>query len=159
MTIQPPTRRSLLAGTAVVVAGAVAGFAIADGSRADDTKSPTTTANGYGPPQGSGGSSGNGGNGGNGGGDVVAPLAEVTGDGVIADGIVLTPTADGGVHGVSATCTHQGCTVNRPQGGHVNCPCHGSIFDAATGRVLRGPATQPLPEIPVSVQGGNVVRG
>jgi Rieske Fe-S protein len=56
----------------------------------------------------------------------------------------------------SAICTHEGCTV-APQGSKLDCPCHGSQFDAATGKVLRGPASQPLPRIDVSVTGGNVV--
>ena len=27
----------------------------------------------------------------------------------------------------------------------VQCPLHGSMFDLAEGRVLRGPATEPVP--------------
>jgi arsenite oxidase small subunit len=58
----------------------------------------------------------------------------------------------------SAICTHQGCTVAY-QGGQLACPCHGSVFDPASGgAVVTGPATRPLPEIPVKVQGGEVVR-
>ena len=30
-------------------------------------------------------------------------------------------------------------------------------FSALTGKVLNGPATQPLPQIPVTVTGGKVV--
>jgi Rieske Fe-S protein len=56
----------------------------------------------------------------------------------------------------SAICTHQGCTVAY-QGGQLACPCHGSVFDPANGgAVVTGPATTPLPEIPVKVQGGEV---
>jgi cytochrome b6-f complex iron-sulfur subunit len=58
----------------------------------------------------------------------------------------------------SAVCTHQGCKVAY-KGGNLVCPCHGSKFDPADGAaVVRGPATRPLPEIPVKVQGGEVVR-
>ena len=58
----------------------------------------------------------------------------------------------------SAVCTHQGCTVAY-QDGNLACPCHGSIFDPADGAaVVSGPAQRPLPEIPVKVQGGEVVR-
>jgi cytochrome b6-f complex iron-sulfur subunit len=58
----------------------------------------------------------------------------------------------------SAVCTHQGCTVAY-QGGNLACPCHGSVFDPANGAaVVAGPAPRPLPEIPVKVQGGEVLR-
>src|ERR687890_741378 len=58
----------------------------------------------------------------------------------------------------SAVCTHQACTVAY-QDGNLACPCHGSTFDPANGAsVVTGPATRPLPEIPVKVEGGEVVR-
>jgi nitrite reductase/ring-hydroxylating ferredoxin subunit len=56
----------------------------------------------------------------------------------------------------SAICTHQGCTV-RPQGAKAFCPCHGSVFDALTGKVLQTPAPSPLHAIPVEVKNGEVV--
>ena len=58
----------------------------------------------------------------------------------------------------SAVCTHQGCDVAYKDG-NLACPCHGSIFDPADGAaVIAGPAQRPLPEIPVKVEGGEVVR-
>ena len=58
----------------------------------------------------------------------------------------------------SAVCTHQGCDVAYKDG-NLACPCHGSIFDPADGAaVVTGPAQRPLPEIPVKVEGGEVVR-
>ena len=58
----------------------------------------------------------------------------------------------------SAVCTHQGCTVAYKDG-NLACPCHGSIFDPANGAsVVAGPAPRPLPEIPVKVQGGEVIK-
>jgi Rieske Fe-S protein len=58
----------------------------------------------------------------------------------------------------SAICTHQGCTVAY-KNGNLACPCHGSVFDPANGAaVIAGPAPSPLPEIPVKVEGGEVVR-
>ncbi|QMU69078.1 ubiquinol-cytochrome c reductase iron-sulfur subunit [Streptacidiphilus sp. P02-A3a] len=53
----------------------------------------------------------------------------------------------------TAVCTHQGCTVKPGQGLELDCPCHGSRFDAADGRVLGGPATRPLQPWPFTVQG------
>ncbi len=50
----------------------------------------------------------------------------------------------------SAVCTHAGCTVqfDRPTEQFV-CPCHGSVFEAATGAVVQGPAAAPLPGVPI----------
>ena len=58
----------------------------------------------------------------------------------------------------SAICTHQGCKVAY-QGGQLACPCHGSVFDPARGaEVVAGPAPRPLPEIPVKVDDGEIVK-
>jgi cytochrome b6-f complex iron-sulfur subunit len=56
----------------------------------------------------------------------------------------------------SAICTHMGCTV-AAAGSTLDCPCHGSQFDALTGKVLRGPASSSLPSVPVKVAGRKVV--
>jgi Rieske Fe-S protein len=58
----------------------------------------------------------------------------------------------------SAVCTHAGCTVAYKDG-QLACPCHGSLFDAANGAaVISGPAQTPLPEIPIDVRDGQIVR-
>lgn len=56
----------------------------------------------------------------------------------------------------SGYCTHNGCAL-RQEETELDCPCHGSRFDAATGEVLVGPATRHLPEVEVAVE-GDVVR-
>lgn len=71
---------------------------------------------------------------------------------------VLVRLDSGDFVAYSAVCTHQQCTVAY-KNGQLACPCHGSIFDAANGgAVTNGPANRPLPEIPVKVEGGNVVK-
>ena len=71
---------------------------------------------------------------------------------------VLVHLDNGNFVAYSAVCTHQGCTVAYKDG-DLACPCHGSTFDPANGAsVVTGPATRPLPEIPVKVQGGEVVK-
>lgn len=52
----------------------------------------------------------------------------------------------GDVHliALSKVCTHLGCLVNAPKDAVLGCSCHGSLFDANTGAVTRGPAGTPL---------------
>ena len=71
---------------------------------------------------------------------------------------VLVHLESGDFVAYSAVCTHQGCTVAY-KNGQLACPCHGSVFDPANGaQVVNGPAQRPLPEIPVEVRGGEVLR-
>jgi thiosulfate dehydrogenase (quinone) large subunit len=52
----------------------------------------------------------------------------------------------------SAICTHAGCTVGFDQSAtEFVCPCHGSIYNALTGAVIKGPAPLPLPSIGVQL--------
>ncbi len=71
--------------------------------------------------------------------------------------IVARPTSTTAV-AFSAICTHQGCTVN-PSGGQLDCPCHGSVYNAMTGAVENGPAERPLPPVSVTVKNGSVFLG
>ena len=72
---------------------------------------------------------------------------------------VLVHLDNGDFVAYSAVCTHQACTVAY-KNGQLACPCHGSVFDPADGAaVVAGPAPEPLAEIPVKVQGGNIVKG
>jgi thiosulfate dehydrogenase [quinone] large subunit len=51
-----------------------------------------------------------------------------------------------------AVCPHAGCTVAYQRGTKViACPCHGSEFNAQTGAVETGPASQNLRAIPVQL--------
>jgi nitrite reductase/ring-hydroxylating ferredoxin subunit len=54
-------------------------------------------------------------------------------------------------------CTHNGCATKFYGGTTIlNCPCHGSQFDAATGAVLQGPAETKLRGIEVVVEGDSI---
>ena len=70
---------------------------------------------------------------------------------------VLIVRGDGeDITAYSGYCTHNGCAL-RQEEAELDCPCHGSRFDAETGEVLAGPATRQLPEVRVAVE-GDVVR-
>ena len=90
----------------------------------------------------------------------LAAVADVpVGGGIVlaAQDLVVTQPVAGTFKGFSATCTHQGCKVNEVAGGTINCPCHGSKFAVADGAPTAGPASRPLPEKAVTVQGSSVV--
>ncbi len=55
-------------------------------------------------------------------------------------------------HGVSVlafstTCTHAGCRLGKTNSNVLQCSCHGSQFDAETGKPLKGPAIRPLQQL------------
>jgi Rieske Fe-S protein len=90
---------------------------------------------------------------------VAASEVPVNGGVVLGDqGVVVTQPSDGEFRGFSSTCTHQGCTVARVGDGLIQCDCHGSRFSIEDGTVANGPATQPLPEVAVILDGDQVVR-
>ena len=152
------TRRAVLTAGAVV-AGA-AGVAALAGCSKGSSGSNDHSAPGAG---GSGGSAGSGGSGGAAPGTVLAKVSDVpVGNALSAkmggDPILISQPAAGTIVTFSAICTHQGCTV-APAGKEFHCPCHGSVYDAATGAVLHGPAPAPLTKIPTHVANGDVVTG
>ena len=140
---RPPTRRAVLgAGLAGAGAAALAGCAAGSAAGGSGASSgPTATGPTTGTP--------------------VARLADIAVGQALpvrlagGDVLVTRPTATT-ARCFSAICTHQGCTV-QPAGARFVCPCHGSVYDARTGAVLRGPAPAPLPQIPVRVRDGEVV--
>jgi Rieske Fe-S protein len=145
MSTAPLSRRSVLRGTAVSGVAAIAGFVLARTRRPPSGRGAGTAANLYGPAAA--------------GGRLLAPLAHVpAGGGLVLTGpkVVLVRDAGDAVHGFSAVCTHEGCLVNAVAGGTIDCPCHGSRFSAATGAVVSGPATRPLPKVAVAVRGDDV---
>ncbi|GHG71337.1 hypothetical protein GCM10018779_45910 [Streptomyces griseocarneus] len=73
--------------------------------------------------------------------------------------LVVAQPAKGEYKAFSAVCTHAGCVVDKVEDGKVRCPCHGSVFEAATGKVLQGPAGAPLPSVPVKADGGKLIAG
>jgi Rieske Fe-S protein len=146
MTGRDLTRRSALQGAAIAVVGGIGGYVVARNSAAAKTKRGTTAANAYGADTSTTGRR-------------LAAVADIpAGGGLIIDSppVVLLRGADDAVHAFSSVCTHQGCTVDKVRAGRIDCPCHGSSFDAKTGAVTGGPAKRPLPPVAVTVQNGQV---
>lgn len=56
--------------------------------------------------------------------------------------------SDASVKVLSNRCTHAGCRINQEIAGQLVCPCHGSRYESATGKVVQGPAGIALSKIP-----------
>ena len=54
------------------------------------------------------------------------------------------------VRAFSTTCTHAGCRIGKGNENLLQCSCHGSRFEAETGKPLKGPAIKPLQEFECS---------
>jgi nitrite reductase/ring-hydroxylating ferredoxin subunit len=67
---------------------------------------------------------------------------------------VAVANVDGTLHAFGDTCTHLQCSLaqGRLEGTVVTCACHGSQFDVTTGKVLRGPAQEPVPSFATRVE-------
>ena len=73
-----------------------------------------------------------------------------------AQRVVVTQPTAGEFKAFSAVCTHMQCLVDRVADGTIDCPCHGSRFDIATGAVKDGPAPSKLPEKSVTISGTTI---
>ncbi|MDW5330729.1 Rieske (2Fe-2S) protein [Plantactinospora sp. KLBMP9567] len=149
------TRRALLAGAGVVGASVVlAACGTGDDDALDGTGS-SPSAGGAPAPSGSASAPAEGGS--------TAALAKkseipVGGGKIIADQqVVVTQPTEGDFKAFSSICTHQQCPVTGVDGGTINCSCHFSKFSVADGSVKGGPATKPLAEKKVTVDGDNIV--
>lgn len=131
MTARNPelTRRAVMAGVCVAVAGTTAGCSGPEDSGSDNGEQPLGSTSDI--PIG--------------GGVVFAEL-----------GVVVTQPSKGDIRAFSAICTHRGCTVGSVDNGTIICPCHGSTFSSGDGSVIQGPAEDPLPTRQVIVDGDSV---
>lgn len=79
----------------------------------------------------------------------------ITVEGTEGPVVIAQPTA-GTVVGFNARCPHAGTPV-RPSGDLLQCPNHGSTFEVATGKVLKGPAVSDLAPFPVKIDGDTII--
>jgi len=148
MTTDGLSRRHTLTGAATVGIGAP--FLAACGG--DDT-----TATDPGSSTTSSGATSSGSEASGGGSLASASDIEVGGGTIFADEkVVVTQPAEGEFKAFSSTCTHQGCQVSSVSDGAINCVCHGSQFSIEDGSVTGGPASAPLGEVELSVEGDEI---
>jgi Rieske Fe-S protein len=159
------TRRCMLLGAGAVGATAVLAACGSSGSStntngSDFTDKPApagSTAAGGGSTGGATSDSGSASGGGSG--ETIAATSDIPqGGGIIVGKLVVTQPTAGTYKAFSTVCTHAGCDVNKVDGGVISCPCHGSKFAIDTGEPTAGPASTPLPETKVKVDGQNIVR-
>jgi len=74
------------------------------------------------------------------------------------DANVLIKDASGNYNAFNRVCTHLQCLVNYdPNSETLQCPCHGSVYDAHSGDVISGPAPRALPVIDLEVDSDGTV--
>lgn len=145
-------RRGALCGLAAVGVGAPLLAACGGGGTSSETGSPTAPAAPGGaeedaPPAG---------------GEALVSVDDVPIGGAIIlkeKEIVIVQPTEGDFRGYDPTCSHQGCAVSQVDDAEIVCTCHGSRFSAADGSVVSGPAPEGLEEVPVTIDGDQVVRG
>ena len=72
---------------------------------------------------------------------------------------VVLQAAPGQFAAFSAVCTHLGCVIKWvPEEQEFLCPCHAGRF-SVEGKVLGGPPPEPLEELPVALDGDQVLVG
>jgi Rieske Fe-S protein len=151
------TRRAVLLGAGA--AGATAVLA-ACGTDTTSTNSSGSDFSDDPAPAGSAAADANSGGSGDSGssGSTLAATADVPeGGGIISGDYVITQPVAGTFKAFSKVCTHQGCDVNKVDGGEIQCPCHGAKFSIETGEPTGGPAQKALAETKVTVDGDNIV--
>jgi Rieske Fe-S protein len=62
-----------------------------------------------------------------------------------------------GIQVFSSYCTHLGCNISKQKGEKLICPCHGSEYEASTGKVLQGPAQTDLANLSFEIKGDEIL--
>ena len=147
----PVNRRRVLGGATASVLGlpVLAACGGDDSSTASDpSTSPSTDSSGSAEPSAEPGAA-----------TALAATSDVPvgGCAVFSDEkVVITQPAEGEFKAFSSVCTHQGCTVSASSDGVIPCGCHGSEFSLEDGSVIAGPATAPLSEVEITIEGDSI---
>jgi cytochrome b6-f complex iron-sulfur subunit len=93
--------------------------------------------------------------------DASSPLASVGSAALVQTSVgdlLVAHTGQDAYSAMTATCTHQTCTITGFQNQNFVCPCHGSTFDL-NGRVLMGPAPTSLRQYATQFSNGVLTIG
>ena len=77
----------------------------------------------------------------------------------VRDEEVAIARVDGDLYAFSDICSHRRCNLamgGEIEGTSIECGCHGSVFDMATGEPLNPPATEPIAVFPVREEDGEI---
>jgi cytochrome b6-f complex iron-sulfur subunit len=88
--------------------------------------------------------------------DALSPLAPVGSAAIVQTSIgpfLIAHTAQDSFTVLTATCTHEACTITGFANGRFICPCHGSQFTTG-GAVATGPATRSLAQFATQFANG-----
>lgn len=143
------SRRGLLAGTGAV--GLAGVLTACGGGDSADQSNPAT------PPQSTDPSATASSSGAGTGGALAATTDIPVGGGKVVNGVLVVQPTAGTFKAYQAACPHQGVLVTAPKDGVATCPAHRSTFDIDDGSRLSGPADRGLTEVPVSVEGTDIV--
>ena len=79
----------------------------------------------------------------------------------LGDERILLANVEGEYHAVAEVCSHAYAPLSEGNliGEEIECPLHGSVFNAKTGEVLSPPAGEPLTVYPVRVEGNDILVG
>lgn len=72
---------------------------------------------------------------------------------------ILLLRLDDGFFAIGNICKHRGCQLSEGvlSEGVVECPCHGSRYNAKTGAIVKGPTKQPEPSYEVKVENDQIL--
>jgi cytochrome b6-f complex iron-sulfur subunit len=91
--------------------------------------------------------------------DGASPLAAVGSAAMVRTGssgdLLVARTAQDTFSALTATCTHEACSINGFRSPNFVCPCHGSQF-STSGQVINGPATRALRTYPTQFSGNTL---
>lgn len=70
---------------------------------------------------------------------------------------MITQPTEGAFEAFEAVCPHQSSALDAVGDEGIECPLHGSRFSITDGSATRGPATEPLSRVEITVEGEQIL--